>query len=118
MLKYFKLNNELYEYHDFQCQYTFGTHAILYITLDLSKNPDYKSKFISIYENKKIFDIISTKLISRSNLIKLIDIDKHFIRLEIKADLIETTPQDKRRDNIIEDLLSPTFLNNQSINNE
>jgi len=104
-MKSIKINDETYEYHDCQCQLTFGTHANLYITFNINKNPSYKKSIISLYESDKRFDIITTKFTSKSNLIKLMDISNKFINLEIRAEMLETIPQDKRRDNIIEDLL-------------
>ena len=70
MIKSIKLNGDVYEYHDVQCQLTFGTHATLFISFDLTKNPEYKSNLISLYESDKNFDIISTKFASKSNRIK------------------------------------------------
>jgi hypothetical protein len=107
MIKSIKLDGDVYEYHDVQCQLTFGTHATLYISFDLSVNPNYKSKLISLYESDKNFDIISNKFTSKSNRIKFFDLDnnKQILNITIKADYLETIPQDKRRDTIIEDLL-------------
>ena len=104
-MKSIKIDGETYEYHDCQCQLTLGTHANLYLTFDIYKNPSYKKSIISLYESDKRFDIITTKFTSKSNLIKLMDISNKFINLEIRAEMLETIPQDKRRDNIIEDLL-------------
>ena len=117
-MKSIKIDGETYEYHDCQCQLTFGTHANLYIAFDMDKNPSYKKPIITLYESDKRFDIITTKFISKSNNIKLMDISERFINLEIRSEILETIPQDIRRDNIIEDILSPTFSEPDSINKE
>lgn len=108
-MKTIKIDGETYEYHDCQCQLTFGTHVNLYLTFDISKNSNYKKSLISLYESEMRFDIITTKFTSKGNLIKMMDISNKFINLEIRAELLETIPQDKRRDNIIEDLLDNKF---------
>lgn len=117
-MKSIKIDGETYEYHDCQCQLTFGIHANLYLTFDINKNPSYKKSLITLYESEKRFDIITTKFTSKSNLIKMMDISNHFINLEVRAEFLETTPQDARRDNIIEDILSPTFSGTDSITKE
>ena len=117
-MKSIKINDETYEYHDCQCQLTFGTHANLYITFNINKNPEYKKLLITLYESNKRFDIISTKFVSKSNLIKLMDISNQFINLEIRAELLEIIPQDKRRDDLLNDILTPTFPKTGSINKE
>ena len=104
-MKSIKLDGDTYEYHDCQCQLTLGTHANLYLAFDIIKHPEYKKRIISIYESNKRFDIISNRFVSKANIIKLMDISSQYINLEIRADILETIPQDKRRDNIIEDLL-------------
>lgn len=104
-MKSIKIDGETYEYHDCQCQLTFGTHANLFLTFDIIKNPSFKKSIILLYESKMRFDIITTKFTSKSNLIKMMDISNKFINLEIIAEILETISQDKRRDNIIEDLL-------------
>jgi|694.fasta_scaffold35506_12 hypothetical protein len=117
-MKSIKIDGETYEYHDVQCQLTFGTHANLYLTFDISKNPSYKKPIITLYESDKRFDIITTKFISKSNNIKLMDISERFINLEIRSEILETIPQDIRRDNLLDDILTPTFRENDSINKE
>jgi len=117
-MKYIKIDGETYEYHDCQCQLTFGSYANLYLTIDINKNPNYKNPIITLYESSKKFDIISAKFISKSNNIKLMDISERFINLEIRAEILETIPQDIRRDNLLDDILTPTFHENDSINKE
>jgi hypothetical protein len=46
------------------------------------------------------------------------DISERFINLEIRAEVLETIPQDIRRDNLLDDILTPTFRENDSINKE
>lgn len=117
-MKWIKIDGETYEYHDCQCQLTFGSHAILYVTIDINKNPSYKNPIISLSECNKRFDIITSKFISKGNLVKMMDISNQFINLEIRSLILETIPQDKRRDDIIDDILTPTFTKNDSINKE
>jgi len=119
-MKSIKLDGDIYEYRESHCQLTFGTHANLTLSFDLSANPNYKSKLISLYESDKYFDIIHTQFTSKSNRIKFFDLDsnRQVLSLSIRADYLETIPQDKRRDTIIEDLLSPTFSENDSITKE
>lgn len=117
-MKSIKIDGETYEYHDCQCQLTFGTHANLYLTFDISKNPSYKKLIITLYESDKRFEIITTKFVSRGNMIKMMDITNQFVNLEIRAEMLETIPQDKRRDNLLDDILTPTFSETDSINKE
>jgi len=107
-MKIININNEFFEYLDIQCQFSFGTHATLYLTFDLKKNAEYKSRLISLYESEKSFNIISNKFTSENNIIKSFDLDpiKSLITLTIRADYLITIPQVERRDNIIEDLLN------------
>ena len=93
-MKCIKIDGETYEYHDCQCQLTFGSYANLYLAIDINKNPNYKNPIITLYESSKKFDIISTKFISKSNNIKLMDISERFINLEIRAEVLETIPQE------------------------
>jgi hypothetical protein len=46
------------------------------------------------------------------------DISERFINLEIRSEILETIPQDIRRDNLLDDILTPTFRENDSINKE
>jgi hypothetical protein len=104
-MKTIKINEDVYEYLDAQCQLTFGTHADIYLTFDVLKYPGYKSKIISLFESDKAFSLLTTKFVSKSNLIKLMDIDTNRITLTIRAEILETISQDERREEIINDLL-------------
>ena len=115
-MKSIKIDSETYEYHDAQCQLTLGTHAVIYITFDIIKNSEYKQKLIFLYESKKKFDIISSKFLSRSNTIKMMDLSNKFLTLQIKSEILETIPQDERREEIINDILKTTFIRTQDIN--
>jgi hypothetical protein len=112
MIKTIKINEDTYEYVDVSCQLSLGAHADIYISLDLKKHPGYKAKIISLFESNNAFIIISTKFVSKSNLIKLMDIDSDKITLNIRSEILETISKDERRDDVINDILddqSQTF---------
>ncbi len=115
-----RIDNKLFEYKDSQCQFSFGTHATLYLTFDLKKNPTCKDFLLSLYDNRKTFDMISVKWTSQSNVIKSIDIDtnKNLFSMTVKSEIFETIPTNKRRDDLIDDILDKTLIDNNSINSK
>jgi hypothetical protein len=115
-MKLVKIDNETYEYHDAQCQFSLGTHAVIFLTFDIIKNQEYKQKLIFLYESCINFNLISSKFISKSNTIKMMDLSDKFLTLQIRSELLETIPQDERRDEIIDDILKTTFIRIRNIN--
>jgi len=117
MIKNIKIENEVFEYHDVQCQLAFEKNATLFITFDIQKNPHYKKHFLNIYDNEIKFHILSSNFISKINMIKSIDLTSKLLTLIIKSESVDVIPADQRRDDIIEELLNTTFENKDSINN-
>lgn len=119
MIKNIKINTDVFEYHDVTCQLSFESHATLFLTFDIEKHSNYKHYFLNLYDNNIRFNILSTGFISKSNIIKSIDIDtkNKLITLIIKSDTIDVIPAEQRRDDVISELLNTTFKSNDSINN-
>lgn len=106
-----KINNEIFEYKVALFQPTLGTHGTIFLTFDINQFPEYKKIFFDIYDNKKDFEIITTKLISVGNIISSIDYDvnKQILNLTIKTELLTHIDQQTRRDEIIDEILNSTF---------
>jgi hypothetical protein len=46
----------------------------------------------------------------------MMDLSDKFLTLQIRSELLETIPQDERRDEIIDDILKTTFIRIRNIN--
>ena len=106
-----KINNEIFSYREGSCQLSLGSHATLYYSFDIIKNPDYKKKLLDLFDNRLRFDVISNKYIAKSSMIKSIDIDKTFLNLTMKCEILHPLNTDERREDILEQLLNSTFNN-------
>jgi hypothetical protein len=102
-----KIDDNIYFYRSALYQPTFGSHGTIFLSFDLNNYSEYKLDFFSIYDNKRTFKFISSKLISDCCRISTIDIDnnKGIFNLTIKSDFISEIDTGERRDQIIDDIL-------------
>jgi hypothetical protein len=77
----------------------------------MSKNPDYKSTLLHLFDSRTKFDIISTEYLAKGTLVKTLDIDpnNNFLNLTMRCDLLQPLKIDERREDILEQLLNSTF---------
>ena len=88
-------------------QLSMGSHAIIYISIDILNNPTYSQFFIKLYESGKKFDLIANKFVGIGSHITQIDIDfNNIINISIRSDLLETKNTQERRDEMIDDILN------------
>lgn len=102
-----KIDDNIYFYRSALYQPTFGSHGTIFLSFDINSYSEYKLDFFNIYDNKRTFKFISSKLISDSCRISTIDIDnnKGILNLTIKSDFITYIDPDERRDQVIDDIL-------------
>jgi hypothetical protein len=104
-----KINNDTFIYSDGGCQLSFGSHATLHYTFDLHKYHQYKHDLLTLFDSRIRFDIVSTKYIAKSTIIKTLDIDNNFLTLTMKCEVINALNTDERREDLLEELLNSTF---------
>lgn len=114
LLKWIKINNDIYDIIDGSVQLSIGSHATIHLTFDISKNKSYQDIFIKMYENQQNytgseckFQISNSRFIGGGSLIKSIDTDfTDRMNLTIRCDYIQTLDVQERRDEMIDNILN------------
>ena len=111
-MKAFKIDGHIYEYIEGNCQLSIGSHATLYYSFDTNNHKEYKNYFLNKYEIGTIFDIVSSKYIAKSSIIKSVDMDnsKNILNLSIRCDILQSLDTKERREDILGELLNSTFV--------
>lgn len=80
----------------------------LYLKLNINENILYKNYFLNFYDTKEKFDIISSNFSANNSTVISIDLDlkKGIMWVIVKSTLFKMTPIDKRRNNLIDELLT------------
>jgi hypothetical protein len=117
-----RIDNDIFDIEDITIQTSIGTHATIYITLDINSNPTYHKYFIKLYENQnhqtiKKFKITSSRFVGIGSVIKSIDTDfDNKMNLSILCDILDVTDVQSRRDELLNDLLNDeTLVNKKNI---
>ena len=134
MMKWVKIGDDIFHIEDGSVQLSMGSHASIYLSVDISKYPSYKDYFIKKYDAQNSsgqllssdsnglpswtpvvkFDMMSSKFVERGCMIKSIDTDfTTKINLNIKCDLLETADLQGRREERLEDILNDKTLSNK-----
>jgi len=135
MINWIKIDNDVFHVDDVSVQLSMGSHASIYLSIDISKYPSYKDYFIKKYDAQNStsgqvlqsnsnglptwttmikFDMISSKFIAKGCIIKSIDTDfTTKINLNIKCDMLETADLQGRREERIEDILNDKTLSDK-----
>lgn len=115
-----RIDNDIFNIEDIVVQTSIGTHATIYITLDINSNPTYHNFFIKLYETQhhqtiKKFKIVSSKFVGIGSIIKSIDTDfDNKMNLSIICDILDVTDIQTRRDDLLNDLLNDETLVNKN----
>jgi hypothetical protein len=112
-MKWVKINDNVINVEDGSVQLSMGSHASIYLSIDISKNPSYHNFFIKLYESQNSgntksskFDLISSKFQAIGSLIKSIDTDfNNRMNISIKCDYFNPLNIEDRRNEIINDIL-------------
>lgn len=104
-----KIDDNIYKFNEGSCQLSLGSHATLYYSFDILKNESYKKEILYLFDNKIKFNILSSQYVAKSSIIKSIDLDKNFLNITVKCDILEPLNTEERREDILEQLLNSTF---------
>ena len=119
-MKWVKIDNDIFHVEDGSVQFSIGSHATIYLTLDISAHKSYQDYFIKLYESQqhKIsdkFTIASAKFTGVGSLIKSIDTDFNTkMNLSIRCDLLNLADVQDRRNDLLNDLLDDETLVNKN----
>lgn len=117
-----KIDGQVFEIEQGEAQLSTGSHASIYIKLDIKRNASYYSFFIKKYEEQSNssmgsnaksfkFDVYHKHFIARGTLIKTMDVSFNSeMNLTLICDVLESTDTQERRDEIIDDLLNNETL--------
>lgn len=119
-----KIDNDSFEIKESSVEFTTGVHATVYIKFDIRNHQEYLSHFMKMYEGQKNgtlkkFNTLTNEFEALGCLIKSIDTNfKSIVNLTLRCDLLNYKDLQKRRDEIIEDILNKdqTSQNNNNIN--
>jgi hypothetical protein len=104
-MNWIKIGENIFEIKDISVQLSLMKHATIYLEIDIAKFPTHYDYFIDKYENRKIFDIHSSKFMAQGCRIKTIDIEfKSKLNLNIICDILDPDISE-RRDHLIEEIL-------------
>jgi len=122
-IDWIRIDNEIFNIESLSIQTSIGTHATIYVTLDILSNPTYFNFFIKIYENQNHstynknskFTLTSSKFRGIGSIIKSIDTDfDNKMNLSILCDVLDITDIQERRDELLNDLLNDETLINKN----
>ena len=120
-MKWVKIDNEIFNVEDGSVQFSIGSHATIYLTLDISTHKTYQDFFIKLYESQQHklpvekFTIISAKFTGLGSLIKSLDTDfSSRMNLQIRCDMINLADVQGRRNDLLSDLLEDETLVNKN----
>ena len=108
-----RINGQIFEIVRGDVQLSFGSHANMEFSIDISKNSNYYSIFIKLYEEQsmsydksKKFDVFHKKFTARGTLIKSMDVKMDDeMSLSMVCDLLEEVSDDIRRDILLNEIL-------------
>ena len=110
-----RIDGQVFDVEEASVQLSMGSHATMYISLDILKYPSYSNYFIRLYESAKQFNLTAHKFEAIGSNITQIDIDFNSkMNLSIRADILETKNTQKRREEIIDDILKDETLSTDS----
>lgn len=114
MSDWIKIDNEIVFVKESAVSVQFSTmaHAVLDISIDLKKYPQYLNYFFNLFENGTKFNLTTKKYEAKGTLIKSIDYGPYYLNLSLRCDLMESSDISERRDEIIENLLNNEDKNN------
>lgn len=120
-MKWVKINNDVFHVEDGLVQFSLGSHATIYLTLDISTYNNYQDYFIKLYENQQHkvsiekFTIVSAKFTGIGCLIKSLDTDfNNRMNLSIRCDVLDLSDVQDRRNELLTDLLEDETLVNKN----
>ena len=117
-----KIDNDYFEIKESSVEFTTGIHATIYVKFDIINHQEYLSHFMKMYEGQKNgtlknFNTFTNEFEALGCLIKSIDTNfKSIVNLTLRCDLLNLKDLQKRRDEIIEDILNKDQTS-QNINN-
>jgi hypothetical protein len=98
-----KIDDELFNIKDLQTQLNIDNESSTHIYFDLEKY-NYKDKLFELYDNKKIFEIVTNSFESKLSFIKTIDYGNKFLCITIKSKDIKIFDSNEIRDRKINEL--------------
>lgn len=110
-MSYIRIYNDVFEVDTISIQTTIGSHATIYISVDIENRANYLNYFINLFDNKKKFDLVGGSFIGsfigKGSFIKYIDVvfNKR-INLTIRTDILYVKDISERREEIIEEILN------------
>lgn len=104
---YIRIDNDVFEVGTISTQTTIGSHATIYISVDIENHVNYLNYFINLFDNKKKFDLVGGSFIGQGSFIKSIDVEfNKRMNLTIRTDILHIKDASERRDEIIEEILN------------
>ncbi len=100
-----KIESHTFDVEDLSVQFSLGSHASIYISIDTKKYPNYYKYFIKLSESSSKFDITSEGFSSYGSYIKSYDINIDKMNISIKSDIFEYKDKKTIRDEKLDDLL-------------
>ena len=106
-----KIDNDYFEIMESSVEFSTGTHATIYIRIDITNQPNYLRYFTKMYEDQKTtlkkFTCMASEFEALGCIIKSIDTNfKSIVNLTLRCDLLNLRDIQTKRDEIIEDILN------------